>query len=98
MKIKLNNYIAAFFTDNKDKTLIYDTCKNILYIDKKPIANQTVNIRKLKRLLLSYEEDTDIRLKKKEQDLLKHLSDTRRKYNRPPKTARKTQKVFFGLI
>lgn len=33
MKVKLNNYIATFFTD-KDKTLIYDTCKNILYIDK----------------------------------------------------------------
>ena len=97
MKVKLNNYIATFFTD-KDKTLIYDTCKNILYLDKKPIANQTVNIRKLKRLLLSYEEDTDIRLKEKEQALLKRLSDTRRKYNRPPKTTRKRQKAFFGLI
>lgn len=101
MRIKINNYSSSKFCKNGN--LYYDTSKNVLYYkigrSLKEMPNQKKNIKKLERVLSKYDDDSDVRLKEKERDLLLYLQKNNKKsVKKINSVLRKTKKNILGIF
>lgn len=90
MKIKLNSYVCEKFGK---KSIFYEN--GVIFQDSsRPLPNQKKNSTKLMKVLESYSDDTDFRLKEPEMKVLRELQKSRKRTLRS-KTKTNTTKKWF---